>query len=116
MSVDAQLVEEPEGLRELLTMLGLLLYRWSAVEQTLTEEIKRFRIAGGGSEASLRLRGSTSERLGEWRALLSQRTRRDAPTAEAVSALSTRIERNRRDRNLIAKDLEGVALAVGGKK
>jgi hypothetical protein len=117
MSADLlRVVEEPEGLAELLATLGLLLYRWSILEQTLSEEIKRFRMAGGDSEASLRIRGSTSERLGEWRALVSQRTRRDAAMAAAVSALSTRIERNRRDRNLIARDFEGATPASSGNE
>jgi hypothetical protein len=69
-------VEEPEGLAELLSTLGLLLYRWSVLDQKLSEEIKHFRMEGGDSEASLRIRGSAGERLGEWRALISQRTRR----------------------------------------
>ena len=101
--------EDPDGLHELLTTLGLLLYRWSVFEQTLSQEIKRFRLAGGDSEANLRIRGSASERVGEWQALIGQRARRDASLAEAVSELSTRIERNRRNRNLIAKDFEAVA-------
>jgi hypothetical protein len=110
MSADGlSAVKEPEDLAGLLSTLGLLLHRWSILEKTLSEEIKRFRMAGGDTETSLRIRGSVSERLGEWRALISQRTRRDAAMAEAVSALSTRIERNRRDRNLITKDFEGVA-------
>jgi hypothetical protein len=102
-------VEEPEGLAELLSTLGLLLYRWSVLDQTLSEEIKHFRMEGGDSEASLRIRGSAGERLGEWRALISQRTRRDPKMAEAVSALSMRIERSRRDRHLIATDFQGIA-------
>lgn len=115
-------VGEPNGLSDLLTTLGMLLYRWSVLESTLWDEVRRFRMAGGDSESSLqRVRGSAGERLGEWRALISQKTRRDAEMAKAVSTLSTRIERHRRDRNLIARDFEGVvqlerelAIACGG--
>jgi hypothetical protein len=108
--------EDPDGLHELLTMLGLLLYRWSVFEQALSQEIKRFRLAGGDSEASLRVRASASERLGEWQALIGQRARRDAALAKTVSELSTRIQRNRRNRNLIACDFEAVAPASSGKE
>jgi hypothetical protein len=92
----------------------LLLHRWSLLEFALVNEIKKFRLKGGDSATStLRIRGSTSERLGEWRALISQKTRRDPELAAAVASLSTLIERLRRDRDAITQHFEKVGNAPG---
>ncbi|MDT9600164.1 hypothetical protein [Sphingosinicella rhizophila] len=96
----------------LMCCVGHLLYEWSMLEKALVDEIRRFRTKGGDTGTSLRIRSSATERLAEWRALLSRPARRDQQLADEVADLSSSFERLRRDRNLIAHHFEGAAEAA----
>jgi len=93
---------------ELLTCIGALLYRWHGLEAVLVEEIRRLRKEGGDTGKNLvRVRGSLSERLAEWGALLGLRNRGNRQFAQTVAELSTQIERLRRTRDLVARNFAG---------
>ncbi|HEV2745678.1 MAG TPA: hypothetical protein VGW34_00075 [Allosphingosinicella sp.] len=99
-----------ERLGGLMASIGWLFFHWSALETTLVDEVRRLRIAGGDTGNTLvRIRGTLSERLAEWRALISLRSRGDRQLAQAVADLSTQIERLQRLRNLIAQNFAGAS-------
>ncbi len=99
----------------LMASVGYLMFHWSALESTLVEEIRRLRIAGGDSGKTLiRVRGSLSERLAEWRALLSIKARGNRELAQAMADLSSRIERLRSRRDMIARNFAGVDSGTEG--
>ena len=100
--------EARHDFEELMTSIGQLLYRWHALETVLAEEIRRLRKEGGDTGKNLvRVRGSLSERLAEWGALLGLRNRGNRPFAQKVAELSTQIERLRRTRDLVARNFAG---------
>lgn len=99
---------DDDSFRELMTSVGLLMFHWHRLETTLAEQIRKLRLEGGDTGKNLiRIRGSLSERLAEWAALLGLRNRGDRPFAQGVAELSGRIERLRRHRNLIAQSFAG---------
>jgi hypothetical protein len=88
------------------------MFHWSRVDETLVADIRRLRAEGGGVGSSIvRVRGSFTERLAEWRALLSLKSRRNPGLAEAVLDLSNSLERLRQKRNLVAQSFAGASLA-----
>ena len=92
-------------MQKLMAALGNAMLHWCFLEDELTEAIKRLRIESEGSAS--RIRGTFGDRLSEWRGLLSQKTRRNPPLAEAVADQANEIERLRTKRNLIAHNLAG---------
>lgn len=93
--------------------VGYLLYHWSLLEEQIVDEIRELRAKGGdGGKPLVRIRGSSSERLAEWRALLSSEARRYPVIAAAVAELASDIERLRRDRNLVGQQF--VSVVDGG--
>ncbi len=110
----AKLTISPTAFAKLMESVGLLLFHWSRLEEALVEDIRRLRAEGGGSQTSIvRVRGSFSERLAEWRALLSLKSRRNPTLAEAVLAVANRLERLRQKRNLVAHQFAGAAIDYG---
>jgi hypothetical protein len=98
---------------ELMASIGYLMHGWHRLEAVLAEEIRRLRLEGGDTGKNLvRIRGSLSERLAEWAALLGLRHRGDRQFAQGVAELSAQIERLRRTRNMIAQSFAG---ATDGK-
>lgn len=94
----------------LMASVGNLLFHWSLLDQALIDDIRRLRSEGGDVQTTvLRVRGSFSERLAEWRALLSLRSRRNPKLAEAVLEVSNQVERLRQKRNLVAQHLAGAS-------
>lgn len=88
---------------ELMAAIGYLIFEWSVLDHHLGEEIVRLRSNSGDLAPSRnRLRATASERLAEWRALHSQRRRRDVQFQRAVEALADRIQSLARLRNLVA--------------
>jgi hypothetical protein len=89
--------------------VGYVMLHWSELERAVLGDIKRLRMADGDSgETSKRARGSFSERLAEWRALVSLKSRRNPAAANEVGEIATQAERLRRARNLIAQHFAGV--------
>lgn len=95
---------------KLMATVGRVLFHWSLLDQAVIEDIRRLRAESGSMQTSvLRIRGSFSERLAEWRALLSLKSRRNPPLAEAVLVTSNQVERLRQKRNLIADHFVGAS-------
>jgi hypothetical protein len=92
----------------LMQSLGYVLLHWSLLEHAFIGDIRRLRTGEGNfAESSARVRGGFSEKLAEWRALMSLKTRRNPEAAQEVGDLSTLAERLRRQRNLIAQHFMG---------
>jgi hypothetical protein len=97
-----------EQLDRLMRSMGYVMLHWSLLERAFLDDIRRLRMIDGDSgEASIRARGAFSERLAEWRALTSLKTRRNPEGAQEVGDLSTLAERLRRQRNLIGQHFSG---------
>lgn len=104
-----------ERFDELMASIGYLLHGWHRLETVLVEEIRRLRLEGGDTGKNLvRVRGSLSERLAEWAALLGLRNRGNRQFAQTVAELSSQIERLRRMRDLIARSFAGAVPARDG--
>lgn len=93
--------------QKLMASLGSVMLHWCFLEDTLTETIRRLRTESEGSANLIRVRGSFSDRLSEWRGLLSQKTRRNPELAETVADLANEMEHLRGTRNRIAHNLAG---------
>ena len=94
----------------LMAKVGRLLYHWSLLDQALIADIRRLRSEGGDLQTSvLRVRGSFSERLAEWRALLSLKSRRNPPLAHAMLEVANQAERLRQKRNQVAHHFAGAS-------
>ena len=99
------------ALDRLMRSIGYVMLTWSSLESAFLEDIRRLRSKDGDSlESSIRSRGSFSERLAEWRALISQKTRRNPEVAREVGELATLAEGLRRHRMLIAQHFVGADL------
>jgi hypothetical protein len=94
-------------LQRLMASVGSVLLYWCFLEDALTETIRRLRTESEGSANLIRVRGSFSDRLSEWRGLLSQKTRRNPEMAEIVADLANEMEHLRGMRNRIAHNLAG---------
>jgi hypothetical protein len=92
---------------KLMAAVGKVLLHWCHLEDELTEAIRRLRTESEGAANLIRVRGSFSDRLSEWRGLLSQKTRRNPQMAETVADQANEIEHLRATRNLIAHHLAG---------
>jgi hypothetical protein len=96
--------ESTSELERLMASIGYLMLHWSWLEGELEEDIRRLRTEIEGPASFIRVRGSFSDWLREWRGLLSQKTRRRPELAAAVSELANEMEQLRRKRNLVAHD------------
>lgn len=94
-------------LQKLMASLGSVMLHWCYLEDALTDTIRPLRIESEGSANLIRVRGSFSDRLSEWRGLLSQKTRRNPELAETVADLANEMEHLRGTRNRIAHNLAG---------
>ena len=94
-------------MQKLMAGVGSVLLHWCFLEDALTDTIRRLRIVSEGSASLIRVRGSFSDRLSEWRGLLSQKTRRNPQLAETVADLANEMEQLRGTRNRIAHNLAG---------
>lgn len=89
--------------------IGYVLLNWSMLERAVIDDIKRLRISDGDSgTTTARARGSFNERLAEWRALVSLKSRRNPEAAREVAEISSQAEQLCRSRNLIAHHFAGV--------
>jgi hypothetical protein len=94
-------------MQKLMASVGSVMLHWCFLEDALTETIRRLRTESEGSANLIRVRGSFSDRLSEWRGLLSQKTRRNPELAETVADLANEMEHLRGVRNRIAHNLAG---------
>ena len=102
-------------LDKLMMKLGYVLLNWSMLEQAVLDDIKRLRISDGDSgTAPARTRGSFNERLAEWRALVSLKSRRNPRAALEVAEIANEAERLHRIRNLLTHHFAGVEESEGG--
>lgn len=99
----------------LMTALGYLLLSWSMLERAVIDDIKRLRLSDGDSGmTTARVRGSFSERLAEWRALVSLKSRRNPEAAREVAEIGNLAEQLCRTRNLIFQHFVGVERTTEG--
>src|ERR1700712_3970896 len=94
-------------MQELMASIGSVMLHWCFLEDALTDTIRQLRIVSEGSANLIRVRGNFSDRLSEWRGLLSQKTRRNPELAETVADLANEMEHLRGTRNRIAHNLAG---------
>lgn len=93
----------------LMKALGYLLLNWSMLERAVIDDIKRLRLSDGDSGmTTARARGSFNERLAEWRALVSLKSRRNPEAAREVAEIGNLAEQLCRTRNLISHHFVGV--------
>ena len=64
-------------MQQLMASVGSVMLHWCHLEDALTDTIRQLRIVSEGSANLIRVRGNFSDRLSEWRGLLSQKTRRN---------------------------------------
>jgi hypothetical protein len=103
--------ENAPEMDQLMKSLGYVLLHWSLLEHAFVTDVQRLRSGEGSfAETPRRLRGGFSEKLAEWRALMSLRTRRYPAAATEVGDLSTLAERLRRQRNLITQHFVGATV------
>ena len=77
--------EDGAVLDQLMMSLGYVMLHWSQLERAVLDEIKRLRSAEGDTgESSIRARGAFTERLAEWRAVVSLKSRRNLKAAKKV--------------------------------
>lgn len=94
-------------MQKLMASIGSVMLYWCFLEDALTDTIRQLRIVSEGSATLIRVRGGFSDRLSEWRGLLSQKTRRNPELAETVAELANEMEKLRGVRNRIAHNLAG---------
>lgn len=100
----------------LMTTLGYVLLNWSMLERAVIDDIKRLRLSDGDSgTTTARPRGLFSERLAEWRALVSLKSRRNPEASREVAEITSLAEQLCRSRNLIAHHFAGVDRTPDGK-
>ncbi len=93
----------------LMSELGYILLEGSLLERAVLNDIKRLRMVDGDSgETSIRTRGVFSERLAEWRALVSLKSRRNPAASLEVGEIASQAERLCRTRNLLTHHFAGV--------
>ena len=115
MISELQLLDPPQDhapeMDRLMRSLGYVLLHWSLLENAFVVDVRRLRSGEGSfAEAPSRVRGGFSEKLAEWRALMSLKTRRTPAAAQEVGDLSTLAERLRRQRNLITQHFMGATI------
>ena len=94
-------------MQQLMAGVGSVMLHWCYLEDALTDTIRQSRIASEGSANLIRVRGNFSDRLSEWRGLLSQKTRRNPEMAEIVADLANEMEHLRGTRNRIGHNFAG---------
>jgi hypothetical protein len=99
---------------KLMASVGSVMLHWCFLEDMLTDTIRQLRIVSEGSASLIRVRGNFSDRLSEWRGLLSQKTRRNPEMAEIVADLANELEHLRGMRNRIAHNFAGADAAPEG--
>jgi hypothetical protein len=102
------------ALDELMMHVGRVLYHWSLLDQALVADIRRLRNEGGDQNTVSRVRGSFGERLAEWRALLSVKSRRNPKLIEAILDVTNRMERLRQKRTLLTDRFADVIMDEAG--
>ena len=90
-----------------MASVGTLIFYWSLLEAELADDIRRLR--SGSGDVPARMRGSFSEQLAEWRALVGLKVRRNQALAEAVFTLANQIEGLRQKRNLVTHHFAGAS-------
>lgn len=96
--------------RALMASLGYLMFHWTALDRAVLDQIRQLRLADGEqTTTSLKVRATFSERLAEWQALISQRSRRNVRVGNLLGELSAQAERLNRKRKLIAHHFSGAA-------
>ena len=103
--------------RELMASVGYLMFYWTLLDRAVLGQIRQLRMSEGEQVAtSMKVRGTFSERLAEWQALISQRNRRNMRVGNRLSELSSQAERLNRKRKLITQHFSGAADVDGGEE
>lgn len=101
---------ESAEFKTLMASVGYLMFHWTLLDRAVLDQIKELRMSEGENAAtSAKSRSSFSERLAEWQALVSQRSRRNPVAANLLSDLSSQAERLNRRRKLIAHHFSGAS-------
>ncbi len=96
--------------------LGYVMLHWSKLECAILDDIKRLRrVDGDNGGTSMRPRGSFSERLAEWRALVSRKSGRSSTAPNEVGEIAAQAERLRKTRDLIGNHFVGTEISAGGE-
>ena len=102
--------------RELMASVGYLMFHWTLLDRAVLNQIRRLRMSEGEQiTTSMKVRGTFSERLAEWQALISQRNRRNMRVGNRLSELSSQAERLNRKRKLITQHFSGASDGDGGE-
>ena len=89
------------GFKDLMSLVGEFLFRWSAMEQELSKAIN---LVEGGDFKQTNVRGELKERLDRWKRLQIKDANRPL-----VDEVISQIEELRSIRNLIVHGLAGVS-------
>lgn len=96
--------------KNLMAGIGYLMFHWSQIDVAVFEEIKRLRMSEGEHNGtSSKARGTFSERLAEWQALVSQKSRRNPQALNRLSDLARQAELLNRKRKLFVQNFTGAS-------
>jgi len=99
--------DSPE-FRDLMAGVGYLMFYWTLLDRAVLDGIKHLRTFEGEAGNS-KARATFAERLAEWQALVSQRSRRNLQTANMLGDLASQAERLNRKRKLIVQSFTGAS-------
>ena len=94
--------------RDLMAGVGYLMFYWTLLDQAVLHGIQHLRTFEGEAGKS-KARATFAERLAEWQALASQKSRRNLQAANRLGDLASQAERLNRKRKLIVQSFTGAS-------
>lgn len=94
----------------LMASVGYLMFYWTLLDHAVLDGIKHLRTFEGGTGGrSSKGRATFSDRLAEWQALVSQKSRKNVHAANLLGDLASQAERLNRKRKLIIQNFTGAS-------